>query len=239
VTRRRTSKPRKGEAATPKAQGPANALKARLYDLSTGELAVRYQEGLPSEEDGPLVGKSPGGVVQYGILAGHVGELIAQAAGDGLFTKPLFTELRSRIAPHRDEQKYELVTVATVAWLRDRGHKIGGGWAQEIRQVADAVAVEYEKAHAGRRRRRWHERKQRPMTAKQAEAVQIVGECKGNLAQAAKRIGIGRKTLKERYDAGMKKLGRADLGTQRRFLQRLKHDRRGQVDLANGEDRRL
>jgi hypothetical protein len=84
-----------------------------------------------------------------------------------------------------------------------------------------------------RRRRPPLDPKIRPVTPKQTEAVQIVGECQGNLAAAARKLGIDRKTLKERYDAACKKLGIAATKHRTRALPK---DRRGQEDVAAGDD---
>jgi len=132
----------KGEAAAdPKPQ--ADALKARLYELSTGELASRYRNSPVGQADEPLVAKSsPHGNLHYGPLAPQVGDLIAAAENDAVFAAPLFQGLHTRIDAHLDDPLKLRIVAGTVAWLRDRGHKIGGGWAQEIRQVADALVAE-------------------------------------------------------------------------------------------------
>ena len=66
----------------------------------------------------------------------------------------------------------------------------------------------------------------RPLTSKQAEAVQLVGEHKGNVSEAAKVAGISRQAMKKRYEEAMKKLGKAALPKPK--TQRLPRDRRGQ-----------
>lgn len=86
-----------------------------------------------------------------------------------------------------------------------------------------------------KRRRRKADPIPRPLTAKQVETVQTVGECKGNIAEAARRLGKDRKTVAESYEAAMEKLG----------IQAVKHqtkplplDRRGQENLSGEDDRR-
>jgi predicted DNA-binding protein (UPF0251 family) len=86
-----------------------------------------------------------------------------------------------------------------------------------------------------RRRRRMTDAPPRPLTAKQTEAVQIVGECKGNLAEAARRLGIDRATLKERYEAASEKLGKRAV---KHATKSLPTDRRGQENLSRYDDRR-
>jgi predicted DNA-binding protein (UPF0251 family) len=86
-----------------------------------------------------------------------------------------------------------------------------------------------------KRRRRKSGAAPRPLTAKQTEAAQIVGECKGNLAEAARRLGIDRKTLQERYEGALSKLGRQAV---KHRVQSLPLDRRGQERLSCDDDRR-
>ncbi len=77
----------------------------------------------------------------------------------------------------------------------------------------------------------------KPLTVKQAQAVQVVGECEGNYAKAAKRLGVDRTTVKEHYLAAMAKLGQqATRGKPKK--QRLPTDRRGQSNIAEDTDRR-
>jgi transcriptional regulator of acetoin/glycerol metabolism len=47
-------------------------------------------------------------------------------------------------------------------------------------------------------------RKHRQLTPRQVEVVQVVGECKGNISQAAKRLGRDRATIEESYRAKMR-----------------------------------
>lgn len=85
-------------------------------------------------------------------------------------------------------------------------------------------------------RRKRDSGKVRPLTPKQTEAVQIVGECKGNIAEAARRLGVDRKTIGQHYAAGLAKLGRA--APAKHATRRLPEDRRGQADVPEGADRR-
>jgi len=80
-----------------------------------------------------------------------------------------------------------------------------------------------------KKRRRAKTTKVIPLTAKEAEAVQMVSEHKGNVAAAAQACGKSRAAMKKLYDKGMKKLGKTALPKPR--TQPLPHDRRGQVDL--------
>jgi hypothetical protein len=88
---------------------------------------------------------------------------------------------------------------------------------------------------ARRTRRGTKPRKPRPLTGRQVEAVQVVGECKGDIAKAAKRLGLHRKTVAESYKAGLTKLGKVAVKHGTRLFPR---DRRGQEDIAEGDDTR-
>jgi predicted DNA-binding protein (UPF0251 family) len=79
--------------------------------------------------------------------------------------------------------------------------------------------------------------KSRPLTSNQAETVQIVGECKGNIAEAARRLGRNRKTVEETYRAAMTKLGKTVVRSKTR-THLFSRDRRGQEDVADGDDQR-
>lgn len=73
-------------------------------------------------------------------------------------------------------------------------------------------------------------RPDRRLTVKQTEVMHVVGECKGNVSEAARQLGRDRKTVKQQYVAACKKLG-ATSG-ERAKVKSLPHDRRGQVDLT-------
>ncbi len=87
-----------------------------------------------------------------------------------------------------------------------------------------------------RRSRRRQITRGRPLTPKQVEAVQIYGECKGNLTKAAANIGIDRTSFRERLDGAYEKLGQKRPKRQGLRARRLPQDRRGQVNIT--EDRR-
>ncbi len=87
-----------------------------------------------------------------------------------------------------------------------------------------------------KRRRRQGVKRVRPLTARQAEIMQIVGECKGNLSEAARQLGIHRNTLKEQYEAANKKLGVRALTKPK--THKMPEDNRGQDNLAADADRR-
>lgn len=86
-----------------------------------------------------------------------------------------------------------------------------------------------------KRRRRKTDAAPRPLTPKQTEVVQIVGECKGNLAEAARRLGIDRATVEEYYEAANKKLGKQAV---KHATRNLPTDKRGQDNLSSDDDQR-
>jgi hypothetical protein len=73
-------------------------------------------------------------------------------------------------------------------------------------------------------------RKPRPLTATETETIQIVGECKGNVAAAARRLGKDRKTVEESYRTGLGKLGKEAYRYKTRLLPR---DKRGQEVISD------
>jgi predicted DNA-binding protein (UPF0251 family) len=77
--------------------------------------------------------------------------------------------------------------------------------------------------------------KVKPLTARQVEVVQIVGECNGDLAEAARKLGIDRKTVKQHFDAASRKLGKAVVT---HATQPLRRGLRGEADVSYEDDRR-
>ena len=73
----------------------------------------------------------------------------------------------------------------------------------------------------------------KPLTEKQTEAAQIVGQCKGNISEAARRLGVTRKTVEQHYKAALRKMGETVV---KQATRQLPLDRRGQI--AVSEDRR-
>lgn len=85
------------------------------------------------------------------------------------------------------------------------------------------------------KRRAAKPRKPRPLTARQAEVVQVVGECKGNVALAARRLGRDRKTIEQSYRTALTTLGKVAVKHGERLFPR---DRRGQAALSDSDDKR-
>jgi hypothetical protein len=87
-----------------------------------------------------------------------------------------------------------------------------------------------------RRRRKRPPMIEKPLTDKQVEAVQIVGECSGNLSEAARRLATDRSALTQRYRAALRKMGKAVV---KHATKRLPTDRRGQATVGERDDSRL
>lgn len=96
--------------------------------------------------------------------------------------------------------------------------------------AAQANEVNTGKAKSKKRRRA---PSPRPLTPKEAEAVHLVGEHKGNVTAAALAAGKSRQVMQRQYDKAMKKLGKKAMPTAKTVP--LPTDRRGQPNLS--EDR--
>ena len=91
-----------------------------------------------------------------------------------------------------------------------------------------------QKKTANKRRRL--RRKPSSLTPKQTEAFAIVQECKGNIAEAARRLGLDYSTVKQHYDVACEKAG---YKAAKPKTTRLRHDKRGQVNIAKEDDLHL
>jgi predicted DNA-binding protein (UPF0251 family) len=82
------------------------------------------------------------------------------------------------------------------------------------------------------KRRRATERKPTPLTPEQTEAVQLVGEYKGNIAAAARAAGKSRTAMVKLYRKATAKLGKKAI---KHITQPMPRDRRGQETIAADE----
>lgn len=79
-----------------------------------------------------------------------------------------------------------------------------------LRQAVDGVLpLKATEEAAGSRRTRKRNTKPRALTDKQMQAAHIVWECKGNVTEAARRLGVDRTTVRQHYQAAMQKLGKS------------------------------
>ncbi len=86
------------------------------------------------------------------------------------------------------------------------------------------------------RRRRRSTQQPKKLTPKQTEALKLHGDCNGNIAEVARRIGKDRKTAEQHVNAAFTKLGQ-NVPTKAKTTS-LKTDRRGQADIAKSDDHR-
>ena len=81
-----------------------------------------------------------------------------------------------------------------------------------------------------KRRRKVGTRKNTPLTPTQVEALQLVGEHRGNKAAAARAVGISRTAMDKRYRKALVKAPAAAMKKPK--TQNLPHDKRGQVTVS-------
>ena len=215
-----------------KAPRPAADLPGQLLDLLN-----REDLGCFRNSTAPLVWEVCGHP-HYGVLCLDVGDKLAEAFKAGLFAGQRFAELRSRIAAHVDRGDPYMVTVGVVAWLRQRGHEIAGGWQENIAQIADALGRELAKAKSGKPRRRRKAKSLLPLTTWQRRVLEVVGKC-GGIAAAAQLLNRDPKTIREVHRAALAKLP-ADLATPRPKgkvrTRPILEDDRGQALVAGQDD---
>lgn len=123
------------------------------------------------------------------------------------------------------------------------------GWILPTQKMTEAVIQEElqniqpnqttntkKKAARTRRRKRTGGQKPQKLTAKQTEAVKLHGECEANIAEVGRRMGISRKTAEQHIKAGFKNLGISM--PQKARTQKVKRGKRGEDDVAEGDDKR-
>jgi predicted DNA-binding protein (UPF0251 family) len=87
-----------------------------------------------------------------------------------------------------------------------------------------------------RKRRRSSNETPKPLTELQVEAIKLHGDCEGNTAEVARRMGISRKAAEQHIKLANKKLGK--MAVQKKKTKSLPTDRRGQENLSEDDDRR-
>lgn len=108
---------------------------------------------------------------------------------------------------------------------------------EQLRGELGTAAAAPQRGGRGRKRRGGtpSANKVYPLTERQLDALHIVGECKGNIAEAARRLRKDRTTVRQHYRVAMRKLGRR---AQEYQTQRLPMDRRGQLHASKADDLR-
>jgi DNA-binding CsgD family transcriptional regulator len=115
---------------------------------------------------------------------------------------------------------YDTLPLLGVA-LKPKEHVGPWIWARS----AESASSDSQEQPKTRRRRRT-EKKEQPLTEREAEAVHQVGDHKGNLAAAARVMGVSYQRVQYLYRRAMKKLGRRAAKTK---TVPLPVDRRGQT----------
>lgn len=145
----------------------------------------------------------------------------------------------------RQRAKGQLTAEVLERWIRqvlnaeDSNVSYARVLSWDLREFSDALdeAAKPARKKPKRTRRPSKARKPRPLTPRQIEVVQIVGECKGNIAKAARQLGKDRKTVEEAYRAGMAKLGKT-VYRSRDKTRLLPRDKRGQEAVSEEDDLR-
>ncbi len=149
-----------------------------------------------------------------------------------------YSKLGAWLTANASKAAHDL-TPANLAKTRRMEKAKNALWRTYVYNAAVRQSVAASKVGKKKRRRRpaLENKAPRAMTRRQVEVVQIVGECKGNFAEAGRRLGVDRKTIKETYDAAMGKLRKAGLRQPERKIKtkttRLPEDNRGQVNVAD------
>jgi len=97
-------------------------------------------------------------------------------------------------------------------------------------------APEKTEASKTKRRKRTGAAKAPTLTPKQTEAMKLHGDCEGNIAEIARRLGIGRKSAEDRVKAAFKKLGRSI--PRKASTKALPTSRRGEEIVSKSDDKR-
>ena len=91
-------------------------------------------------------------------------------------------------------------------------------------------------SRGARKRRRQSATPTAPLTPAQTEALQMVGEHKGNVAAAAKATGKSRTAMEKLYKKGLAKLGKRD--AEKVKTRALPTDARGQQDVRDPKSKK-
>ncbi|MFA7238159.1 MAG: hypothetical protein WC058_14960 [Phycisphaeraceae bacterium] len=140
------------------------------------------------------------------------------------------------------------ITGGSPVWKGDAEQPDGQLVCREIRNAAEASAVvvraaiskrkadaagdEKKKAKRPSNRRRSN----REPTKRQLEVVTVINNFNGNFAEAARQLGLNRKTVKQHFDVAMRKVGKLGAPLLKQKTKAMAHDHRGQVDIAGRGD---
>jgi hypothetical protein len=136
-----------------------------------------------------------------------------------------------------DPGTLDAFTAAVTARVEAAIAAAGGNTAPTVAPPAgNETAAAKDAKRQQRRRRRQAPRQAHPVTWKQTEALQLVGEHKGNITAAAKQAGKSRVAMSKLYNKALCKLGEKAPKAQKVKTQRLPHDRRGQVAVEGRDE---
>lgn len=116
--------------------------------------------------------------------------------------------------------------------------------AEILREAAGTTEDDPAGKKKSKRRKTRRKAADRPITGLQRDAVEIVGKCDGNFAEAGRQMGLDRSTVRQHYHAGMAKLQKVGVKqpskrTPKPSTGKLPTDRRDQANIADGDDQRL
>ncbi len=136
------------------------------------------------------------------------------------------TEARTEIREARRRYISETKTTVDHADLQKR---LGNA-----ADIAPATLNDKSPTKPMKRRRKSTNTKVNPLTPQQTEAIRLDGECKGNMSDVGRRMGISRQCAKQHLEAAYKKLGIN--ASKKATTERLKTDRRGQEVVHDNHD---
>lgn len=117
-------------------------------------------------------------------------------------------------------------------------HSLPGFVALLERAVGGLGKPEGEQTRAGRRKRKGGSLVVKRITDRQREIAETVAHCQGNVAEAARRLGIDESTARQSYKEALRKLGQNPVRVRRPVTRSLPKDKRGQIRVTEGDDRR-
>jgi predicted DNA-binding protein (UPF0251 family) len=119
---------------------------------------------------------------------------------------PGFEIKRARLEEFLDEYKKRIDSGEAISEPENVPDYGGERRLEPIRQGNNGLPVSKQntpvKPKIKRRPRRGN------VTEKQLEALKVVGECNHNFAEAARRLNLDRKTVKQRWDSGLRNAGK-------------------------------
>jgi hypothetical protein len=158
---------------------------------------------------------------------------------DKVFLPKVLRRLQVKTSRFNEDREPPVLIVATPAGRQAYARhveEIEAPTSNESSEVAIPKTSEVKSAAKKPRKRRQSD--PRPLTPIQAEAVQIVGECQGDIAKAARHLGKDRKTVEQNYEAGMAKLAATGSSDNKRKPGGLPTGLRDDAEVTADDDRR-